>query len=100
MADCPPFRLFVGDQLPDIIQLVYSEMGRQGARVSGNEQGGTFSIALPIGGSLAGSFEVSGKSLVVNVGSRPALLSCGKIETKMQDLILDAKAELRSRNRG
>lgn len=97
MADCTPFRLYVGDQLPDIIRLMYSEMGRKGARVAGNEQGGTFSIALPIGGSLAGSFEVSGKSLVVNVDSRPALLSCGKIETKMQDLVLDAKAELRNR---
>jgi len=99
MADCPPFRLYVGDELPDIVTLMYSEMGRQGARVSGNEQGGTFSIALPVGGSIAGSFTVSGKSLLVQVDRRPALLSCGKIESKMQDLILDAKVELRNRRR-
>lgn len=97
MADCVPFRLYVGDDLPDIIQLMYSEMARQGASVSGDERGGKFAVSLPIGGSLRGSFQVDGKSLVVAVDQRPKLLSCSKVETKMQDLILDAKAILRNR---
>lgn len=99
MSDCVPFRLYVGEQLPALVPILQAEMKRRGASVSGDDTSGRFSIALPIGGSISGSFCVDGKSLAVEIQSRPAAISCGMIESKMQDFILDAKAILKNQSR-
>ena len=99
MSDCVPFRLYVGEQLPLLVPILQAAMKSRGTSVSGDDNSGRFSIALPIGGSISGSFRVDGKSLAVEIQSRPAAISCGLIESKMQDFILDAKAILRNQSR-
>lgn len=97
MPDCVPFLLYVGDQIEAIVADLRSEVVRHGGSTSGELPAGVLSIALPMGGSLSGSYRIEGKSIRVSINSRPAFVSCGTIESKLQDLILDAKARLKNR---
>jgi hypothetical protein len=99
MPDCVPFRLYVGDNIAEIVAVMIGEMQRRGVQASGTAEAGTFSIPLPIGGTIAGSYSIAGKSLAVSIAQRPDAVSCGTIESKLQDFILDAKAELKNRRR-
>ena len=97
MPNCVPFRLYIGDNINDVVAIMNTEMQRRGFTASSTGQGGSFSIPLPIGGTISGSYEVVGKSITVSISQRPFVVSCGMIESKLQDLILDAKAELKTR---
>lgn len=94
MPDCAPFRLYVGDQIAEVIRVVRSEMKQHGVSSTGTDQSGSFSIPVP-GGVIRAGYVVDGKSLEVTVRSRPESLTCGTIESKMQDAILDAKNVLK-----
>ena len=94
MADCAPFTLYIGDQFDEVVRHLQSELRRAGGRVSGDASSGSISIAVP-NGTIRGRYSVSGKSVMVTIISRPAMVSCGVIESKLQDIILDAKAWLR-----
>ena len=96
MPDCAPFRIYVGDNIHSVLSVLILEMQRRGFQASGTVESGTFAIPLPIGGTVSGSFAISGKSLAVSVIQRPDVVTCGMIESKLQDLILDAKAELQN----
>lgn len=93
MPDCVPFSLYVGEQVEAIVAELRGELVRQG----GSASGGTLSIALPIGGSISGSYQIEGKSIRVSIQNRPSFVTCGTIESKLQDLILDAKVRLKNR---
>lgn len=97
MPDCTPFKIYVGENATAIVAELREQLKRWGAAVSGTDESGTFSAAIPGGGSLSGSYRTSGKSLEINITARPDALTCGTIESKMQDFILDAKAALKNR---
>lgn len=96
MADCVPFRLYVGEQIHAVMAVLLEELPRRGVSLSAD---GGFAIALPIGGSLRGSIATSGNSLLVTIHERPPIVSCGMIESKLQDFLLDAKAVLKQRGK-
>ena len=96
MPDCTPFRIYVGDSITELMPIVMEEMKRHGASVSGGGDSGTFSVALPVGGYVTGTYRVDGKSVAIEIESRPAAVSCGTLESKLQDFVLDAKAILRN----
>jgi len=95
MSDCVPFRLYVGDSVAAVVADLYHELQRQGGSASLIGDAGSFVIPLPIGGSIQGNFTIDGKSVKVSIASRPSAVSCGSIESKLQDFILDAKARLK-----
>lgn len=97
MIDNVPFRLAVGDNVRDVVVVMIGEMQRRGIQVSETSGTGTFSIPVPNSGVIAGSFAIAGNSLVVTIAQRPEAVSDGMIESKLQDFILDAKAELKNR---
>jgi hypothetical protein len=98
MPDCVPFRLYIGEAIHEVVAVMRSEMQSRGAQASGTAEAGTFTIPTPVG-TIAGSYSVAGKSLAVTIAQRPEAVSCGTIESKLQDFILDAKAELKNKNR-
>lgn len=95
MGDCTTFRLFVGEQLPDLMPLLIAEIQKHGGTCTGTQQAGSISISVPLGGTIAGAFQISGRSLVIEIHSRPGFITCGTIESKLQDLILDVKLSMR-----
>ncbi|MEI8383168.1 MAG: hypothetical protein WCJ09_23820 [Planctomycetota bacterium] len=96
MIENVSFRLAVGDNVRDVVVIMIGEMQRRGIQVSEISGTGTFSIPVP-NGVIAGSFAIAGNSLVVSIAQRPEAVSDGMIESKLQDFILDAKAELKNR---
>ena len=96
MADCVPFQLFVGADVEAIVELLRVELVR--ARGSCRVGSGDFAIPTPIG-TISGCYAIEGKALTVHIRSRPSSVSCGTIESKMQDYILDAKAAFRNSTR-
>ena len=99
MADCVPFRLYVGDQVAAVVRVLLDDMRQRGATVTETEQAGPFTLPLPIGGTINGSFAITGKSLAITITHRPMFVSCGTLELKLQAFILDAKAELKNRKK-
>lgn len=95
MGDCTAFRLFVGEQLPDLMPVLLAEIQKHGGTCSGTLQNGSISISVPLGGVISGAFQTSERTLIIEIHSRPGFISCGTIESKLQDLILDAKLLLR-----
>ena len=98
MADCAPTRLYVGDRIADIVPVLMDELRANGASVSGSASSGQLSISTPVG-TVKGSWTIDGRSLAFEVSQRPSAVSCGQIESKLQDAILDAKNVLRQRER-
>jgi hypothetical protein len=99
MADCVAFRIYVGDTIAAVMTVLIDEMRRRGLSVAGSAESGSFTISLPVGGSISGTYAVTGKSITVAVSQRPESISCGTIESKLQDIVLDAKAVLKNRRR-
>lgn len=99
MADCAPCRLYVGDQIAEVVSVMVEEMAQRGVQVAGGLEGGTFLIAIPTMGTIRGTFHISGQSLAVEILSRPPSVGCGTIESKIQDFILDAKAVVKHRRK-
>lgn len=97
MTDCAPFRIYIGENTTAVVAELREQLRKWGASVSGTDESGTFAAAVPGGGSLGGSYQASGKSLEITISARPDALTCGTIESKMQDFILDAKAVLKNR---
>jgi hypothetical protein len=95
MPDCPSFRLYVGDNVAAVVADLYRDLQRQGGSASLIGDAGSFALPLPIGGSIQGNFSIDGTSVKVSIASRPAAVSCGIIESKLQDMILDAKVRLK-----
>lgn len=96
MSDCVPFRLYVGEQVAAVVPILLNGLRQRGGTVTGTDQTGTFSLPLPIVGAITGSFAITGKSLAITITQRPMLVSCGTLESKLQDFILAAKAELKN----
>ena len=97
MADCVPFKLYVGDQIGDVVSVLVRELRGKGAIVNGDTESGSISLSLPIGGRIRCHYQRTGNSIEVNISDRPDAVSCGSIESKLQDFILDAKALLKNR---
>jgi hypothetical protein len=98
MPECAPSRLYVGDRIVDIVPLLMDGLRANGASVSGSASSGQLSISTPVG-SIRGAWTIDGKSLAIEIPQRPAAVSCGQIESKLQDAILDAKNVLRQREK-
>ncbi len=98
MPDCAPSRLYVGDRVADIVPILMEELRANGAQVSGSAGSGQLSISTPVG-SIKGGWTIDGKSLAIEVSQRPSAVSCGQIESRLQDAILDATNVLRLRDK-
>lgn len=72
------------------------ELRANGALMSGSASYGQLSIRTPVG-SIKGVWKIDRESLAIEITQRPAAVSCGQIESKLQDAILDAKNVLRQR---
>ncbi len=99
IADCVPCRLYVGDQIAEVVSVMIEEMAQRGVHVAGGAQGGTFSMSIPAIGAIRGTFKVAGQSLAIQILARPSSVGCGTIESKIQDFILDAKAVVKNRRK-
>lgn len=83
-----------------VVRVPFDGMRQRGVMVTETEQAGTFAWPLPIGGTINGSVANTGQSLAITITQRPMFVSCGTPESKLQDFILDAKAELKNRHSG
>ncbi len=100
MQDCLPFNVFIGDSAAAVLTYLRAELARRGGSATGDASGGDFAIPLPIGGSILGSYVAKGSSVAITISHRPAVVSCGMIEAKVHDIILDAKNAVRQAKPG
>ena len=96
MSACPPFRIFLGEQYGELMPLILSEMKRNGASISESDSSGEFRVSTPVG-AISARYRLDGNSVEVTVTAKPFAVSCGQIQDKMTDRVLDAKAMLRSK---
>lgn len=98
MKDCLPFRIYVGERIDEVVELLKVELQRRKVSVNARDGSGDFLFSISAAGQLSGSYQVDGKSLAIEIHQRPGLVSCGTIEAKMHDIVLDAKTMLPKRD--
>lgn len=78
MADCN-FSINFSGAPSDIVTKIRSEIQKQGGNFDGDETAGSFSVKV-FGSTIAGSYNVAGSQINVNIASKPMFISCGQVE--------------------
>jgi hypothetical protein len=58
-----------------------------GGSISGNAEGGAFSVPVPVFGKVKGTFAVSGQTCTIHITSKSMFLPCSTIEKFVKDNI-------------
>jgi hypothetical protein len=85
MAACSFDRAFTGSAT-DLVARARKGIEGAGGTLTGDATGGTFRIATPVG-SVEGSFAVHGSSVHFDITRKPFLVSCGTIESKVDEFL-------------
>jgi len=91
MPGCSPFSIRIGERIHEVFSVLTDGIESNGGSVAGDAAAGTFSIPLPIGGSISGDYEVDGESVRLKVSKKPMIVPCGRIEDEVRKLVRQAK---------
>jgi hypothetical protein len=78
MADCN-FSINFSGAASDIVTKIRSEIQKQGGDFNGDETSGSFGVKV-FGSTIAGSYNVTGTQININITSKPIFISCGQVE--------------------
>ncbi|MFL5330129.1 MAG: hypothetical protein ACJ8C4_14605 [Gemmataceae bacterium] len=85
MARCDPFQITVTGDLQSAFDRAKSQITAAGGTFTGNANGGSFSGQVPVMGSIAGQYTVSGNVVTVTITDKPFLVPCATIEKKVRE---------------
>ncbi len=81
MASCNPFKVDFSGSAQDLFNKISTLIHQHGGTISGGPSGGTFSVQVPVFGTVAGTFSVSGQTCTIHITQRSFLLPCSTIES-------------------
>ena len=84
---CKPFDVTFSGSAQDLFNKVSLLIHQHGGNITGGASGGSFHVKVPILGTVAGTFAVSGQTCTIHITQRPFLLSCGTIESFVKSKI-------------
>ena len=92
MASCDPFSVDFHGSAQDLFNKISTLIHQHGGSVSGGPSGGTFSVPVPVFGTVAGTFSVSGQRCTIHITQRSFFLACGIIENFVRSNIPTVEA--------
>jgi len=81
MASCSPFDVDFSGSAQDLFDKISKLIHQHSGSIAGGPTGGSFSVPVPVFGTVAGTFSVSGKTCSIHVTDRSFFLPCGTIES-------------------
>lgn len=85
MADCN-FSINFSGQASDVLNKIRSEIQKQNGNFDGDENGGSFSVKV-FGSTIAGSYNVTGTQININIDQKPMFIGCGQVESFLKSQI-------------
>ena len=80
-ASCSSFNVEFSGSAQDLFNKVAALIHEHGGTISGGPTGGAFSVSVPVFGTVAGTFSVSGQTVTIHITRRPFFLPCSTIES-------------------
>ncbi len=87
MASCDPFSIDFSGSAPELFNKISSLIHQHGGSISGDSSGGTFSVPIPVFGTVAGTYSVSGQTCTIHITQRSFFLPCTTIESFIRENI-------------
>lgn len=81
MASCDAFQIHFTGTAQDLFDKISSLIHQHGGTISGNTSSGTFSVSVPVFGTVTGSYSVVGQVATINITQRSFFLPCSTIES-------------------
>ena len=81
MASCSPFDVDFSGSAQDLFNKISALIHQHGGSISGGPSGGSFSVPVPVFGTVAGTFSVSGQTCTIHITQRSFFLPCSTIES-------------------
>jgi hypothetical protein len=82
---CDPFSVPFTGPAQDLYEHVKHLVGDNNGSISGDATAGSFSVLLPIEGSVEGTYTIDGQTVSITVTHKPLLLPCAAIENYVQE---------------
>ena len=61
------------------------EVETNGGTFNGNEVAGNFKVPVPLMSNIEGSYKVSKQVISFNIAKKPILVSCGKVQSFLEE---------------
>lgn len=81
MSSCSPFSVGFSGSAQELFNKLSTLIHQHGGTIAGGPSGGTFSVPVPMFGTVAGTFSVSGQTIEIHVTQRSFFLLCSLIES-------------------
>jgi hypothetical protein len=73
-----------------LVETIRSHVFKAGGNMTGSEREGSFLLSTPVG-TFSGTYEVSGQTIVLEVGDKPFFVPCSAIESRLAEYIRGAR---------
>jgi hypothetical protein len=90
MAGCRPFTITVSGDIAALLEKARSQTIESGMSFEGDLRSGTFSGKSSIMGAVEGKYEITGNDVTIKITSKPFIVSCKVLESKVRDYFTQA----------
>ncbi len=81
MASCSPFTVNFSGTAQNLFLKISTLIHQHGGTITGDSSGGVFSVPVPVLGTVAGTYAVTGQACTIHITQRSFFLGCGTIES-------------------
>lgn len=85
-ASCQ-FTLPFSGSAQDFVNKARQKVQGAGGTFNGNTSNGSFSVPIPIVGSVEGNYQINGQQVSINITKKPFVISCSAIESYVRSQI-------------
>lgn len=85
MAKCK-FDIAISKEPAEIVQKAAEAIGHAGGALTGDSSAGEFQLPTPLG-SIRGKYSLQQNVMQIEIGSKPMLLSCSRIEEELRNYL-------------
>jgi hypothetical protein len=93
MAGCKPFNIAVSGDIAAMLERATSESIASKVNFEGDTRSGTFSGKSSFLGAVEGEYEINGDEVTIKITSKPFLISCKVLESKIREYFEQAKVD-------
>jgi hypothetical protein len=93
MAGCKPFNITVSGDIAALLEKARSQTVEPGVSFEGDIRSGTFSGKISILGAVEGKYETNGNEVTIKITSKPFIVSCKVLESKIRDYFRQAEVD-------
>ncbi len=87
MSKCSPMNFNFTCSAATLVNTAQKEVTSHSGTFNGNTSNGSFSVPVPVFGTLAGNYSISGQTLTVTITQESFFLPCSTIQSAIQNAV-------------